>query len=73
MWRLIFPVLSAVCSGCVSGPKVVVCISDPINHGFQCSDPDDNRSFLSYDDSENYVAFSPDDAKKLLQYCKGKK
>lgn len=60
-------------TACGVGPKVTVCISDPVNHGFQCFDQRTKKSFfLDYSKSENYFALSPSDAKDVLNYCKQK-
>lgn len=68
---VIYLSLLAVCS-CGTGLRVTVCLSDPGNGGFQCSDAKKNKSFLPYASSENYVALSPDDAETVLNYCKSK-
>lgn len=61
-------------SGCGIGPKVATCVSDPSNHGFQCFDARTNKAFfLDYSKSENYVAFSPADAKAILEWAKRNK
>lgn len=54
---------------CGSGPQVTVCISSPENGGFLCADPEDKRSFVRYEDSGNYIAFTPEDARTLLTAC----
>lgn len=56
-------------AACKGGPKVSPCVSDPASGGFQCTHPDESESFLPYSDSENYVAFSPDDISDLIDYC----
>lgn len=57
-------------SGCKTGPQVTVCVSDPARGVFDCwSESTQTASTLTYAESDKYVAFSPDDAKKLLDYC----
>lgn len=57
-------------AACKDGPKVAVCVSDPDSSGFQCYDKrTDQFFFLRYDESEKYVAFSPQDARALIEYC----
>ena len=66
---LILSLAFSLC-GCAHGPKVAVCVSDPASMGFQCYDArTGQRYFLSYQDSENYVSFSPTDARTLMNYC----
>lgn len=66
-FKILFILLSF--TACNSGPKVDVCISDPKNNGFQCVDKNQKKYFLKYQDSDNYVAFSSEDARTLLTYC----
>lgn len=58
---------------CESGPNVVVCLSSPEKGGFICADKEDKIMFLDYKDSTNYVAHSPDDYQKLIEYCRRQK
>lgn len=67
-----FAILSVACSACGTGPKVTVCISDPVNSGFQCSPPEGEEFLLPYDKSENFVALSPKDTRTVLEYAKRK-
>lgn len=61
-------------AGCKGGPLLDVCISDPASAGFQCIAKDRKTTYyLPYDDSNNYVAFSPDDTRTLLEFCKLRK
>lgn len=58
-------------SGCgTPGPKVTLCISDPAVGGFQCVKPNKEVFFLRYEASENYVAMSPQDFKKVIDWMK---
>lgn len=59
-------------ASCKSGGNLTVdvCISDVASGGFQCVNKQRQPYFLPYVDSDNYVAFSPDDARQLLQSCK---
>lgn len=70
--KLLLLISLGLFAGCKNGPKVTICISDPINEGFQCSDADENKFFLPYPDSENYIALSSDDARKLFEFCRNK-
>lgn len=47
--------------------KVDICISDPVNKGFQCVRPDKSNYSLLYTESENYVCYSPAGAKAITQ------
>lgn len=76
------PTLRRICSllflvtslaSCQNGPKVTVCVSRPESKGFICVDGDQNQTTLLYEDSDKYVAFSPDDAQALIEYCGVKK
>lgn len=68
--RGLFKTLFAVAlSGCAHGPQVAVCISRPASNGFVCVDRNQNPYFVQYDFSSKYVAFSPDDAKVLIDSC----
>lgn len=50
--------------------KVDVCISSPKDGGFVCVKPDDSEYFLTYENSENYLALSPDDARTVVEACR---
>lgn len=69
--------LLAIClvslTSCREGPKVTVCISDPVNDGFQCADMSNNKFYLPYKESDNYIALNPDDARELFEFCKRNK
>jgi hypothetical protein len=56
-------------SSCKNGPKVSVCISKPDSGGFVCVDPEDNTFMIEYQNSDKMVAFSPEDAEKLISSC----
>jgi hypothetical protein len=58
--------------GCGHGPKVSDCVHDPDMAGFQCAPPKGKTFFVPYKDAENWVAFSPTDARKLFDYMKAK-
>lgn len=70
LWlTLLLPVVLLVPS-CGTGPKVAVCISDPALGGFDCYDEKTQGAyFVSYANSNRYVALSPPDAQLLLNYC----
>lgn len=59
-----------VLTACGQGPIVTVCLSDPKAGGFQCRDHDQKAFFKEYKDSENMVATTPEDFKKLLEWIK---
>lgn len=67
----LFGILSLGLSSCGSGPKVTVCIvaglADPPH--LVCVDPKDQVTILSLPQAENYVAFSPSDARSLIESC----
>jgi hypothetical protein len=63
----ILSVLSMGAANSCSGPKVTPCISAPQYDG--CVKKD--QSLTPYDQTDNWVMFSPDDAQKLLNACKG--
>ena len=71
MRRSLLLMLCLVClSSCLPGVEVQVCISDPKRGGFQCYDKvREKESFVKYEDSDGYIAFTPDDAQKLLNAC----
>lgn len=55
---------------CGEGPRVTVCISDPMAGGLQC-DPnfgDQEPFFLAYGMAENYACYSPRDHQEALEY-----
>ena len=72
MKRLVgYAILCLVCSGCAhKPPPVTVCVSDPEAMGFQCNAPDGTPLFVAYDNSGNYVALSPEDAEKMIEWMK---
>lgn len=66
-----FVILSLAFSGCAhKPPPVTVCISDPEARGFQCNTPDDQPVYVPYENSGNYVALSPGDAEKMIEWMK---
>lgn len=56
-------------TGCKDGPRVTVCVLDPVNASLECSDPDGNGVTLPIADAENFVCFSPEDLEKLVRAC----
>lgn len=61
--------LAFLLSSCKHGPKLMVCVSDPSEGGFDCYDENLKvNSFLKYQDSDKYIALPPDDAQTLLTY-----
>lgn len=46
-----------------------MCISDG-ERGFDCVDKKKKEYFIEYSKSQNYIAFSPNDFEKLLNYYK---
>lgn len=69
MRQVLYLSLFLVFSSC-AGPKVTVCVLDPVNQALQCARPDDSRFTLLLPQAENYVCLSPDDLKVLLDYAK---
>jgi hypothetical protein len=70
-FRILFVSFSLVLFSCKDGPKTSPCISNAVD-GFDCVSSRDGSPefFLPYGESKNYVAFSPDDARALLEYCR---
>ncbi len=61
-------------SACADGPKIEVCISDPVNDEFSCYNAITNESRrINFTETENYVCVSPADELTLLNYCKKQK
>lgn len=58
----------ASCRG--DGPQVTVCIVDAANAELVCVDPKGQQSIIQLADAENYIALSPDDFKRLLDYAR---
>lgn len=57
-----------------AGPAVQVCISSPSTNEFRCFDYQEQMTVvMKFEDTENYVCFSPEDGKTLLNYCKNQK
>lgn len=73
-YKTLFLVFSlSLLSSCKHGPKVDVCISAPEDGGAYCVDKNNQNSyFLRYDETDNFVMFSPNDARKILEYCTNK-
>lgn len=63
----IFLVISSL-TGCGSGPRVDVCISDG-SKGMDCVTPKKKEYFVKYADTENYVCLSPDDFKVFRDWA----
>lgn len=57
-------------SSCGTGPKVTVCLVDVASGGLQCSDPQDNTLFIPFAQVDGYIAMSPDDFKRVLDYIR---
>jgi hypothetical protein len=57
-------------SSCGTGPKVTICLVDVASGGMQCNDPDDNVLFIPFAQADNYVAMSPDDFKRVIDYIR---
>lgn len=60
----------ALLLSCSGGPKVTLCISSPADGGFACVDHKENESFLKYEESDKYIAVSPEDFRTILEYAK---
>jgi len=57
-------------SACKYGPRVVTCISDPPEDGYQCYNQiEEKEFFLPYTESANYVCHPPRDYDKLTKWC----
>lgn len=69
---LLLVIFASFLSGCEEGPEVTVCISDPARSQTVCSHPDDTTSNVPYSETENWVMFTPGDAKAILDYCRVK-
>lgn len=64
--------VSSSLTGCKGGPRVTLCISNPMRGGFNCVTPDDKDYFLPYQNSDNFIALSPNDARTFFEYCSTK-
>lgn len=64
---LILPLLFA---GCKDGPKVTVCVIESKDSVLVCSDPVGRVSVLTLEEAENYIALSPDDFKRVMDYMR---
>jgi len=53
---------------CAGGPDIDLCASDG-DTGMDCVNKAGDSYFLLFKDSTNYICLSPNDARKLLQYC----
>jgi hypothetical protein len=71
IWLVAFSLLW-LAAGCKNGPKIVICVVDVANKGYQCVDKKEKEFFLPFELSDNYIAIPPEDAKTLLDYCKSK-
>lgn len=71
LWLCAVLFLLAACA--TGGPSVTVCVSDPQANGLDCyNEVTKKNSFIPYEKSDHYVAFSQEDAKSLMTYCLGK-
>lgn len=73
-----FKILSVVLAlpllgSCKTGPIVTVCILDAANAVLDCVDPDQKQFTIPFPQADKFVCFSPDDARTLLETCKGPK
>ncbi len=56
-------------NACAHGPKVEICVSDPFNSDYNCSDWKGRSRTLNFYDSKGYAVYSPDSYQHLLNYC----
>lgn len=49
-------------------PNITICISDPANTSFQCSDNGTDKYTLPYSKSENYIGLPIDDWEEVMLY-----
>ncbi len=62
--------LVCLLNSCGSAPKGPVCVSDPAVGGFDCYDSSTEKSyFVTYQNSDHYVALPPSYAQTLFDYC----
>lgn len=52
-------------------PETKLCVSDPSQSGFQCSDNGTDLYILPYAESDSYIAMPIADWEKLMMYFKG--
>lgn len=71
---LLLSALAILLAGCKEGPKIWVCASYPEDGGFRCYHSE-RREFMDvpYEESRGYIAFPPDDAETLLNFCQLRK
>ena len=67
---LLLAIFSASLVSCKNAPKVDICISNPAEGGASCVRPDKSDYDLPYEETDNFVMFSPEDAKQLLDFCR---
>jgi len=71
--RLLLATFAISLAACKEGPDVTVCIMRAIptepEPYFLCVPPDGDTYRLSPELADKYVAFSSEDAEKLLSYC----
>jgi hypothetical protein len=72
----LFVVCSLMVTGCRGqGPKVTVCILDPVAETLYCGDPDGNQSerpLAQLPPESQYACLTLDDLQLLLNYAKEK-
>lgn len=56
-------------SGC-SKLKITTCLIDSAHESLDCSDYKKNKSVILIQDTDNYVCFSPSDARTVYETCK---
>lgn len=67
-----FSLLTITNVACNSGPRVSICLIDPIEHKLDCADPDGKGFSVPLDEAQSYVCFSDDDLRVLLNRCRQK-
>lgn len=71
MLRKLSLTLLLACSGCATGPKVTVLVSDPAKGGMESfNENTGKRDFMPYSATDKFVCLTPPDAEALLNYCK---
>jgi hypothetical protein len=57
-------------ASCKNGPNLTVCIVDALHEDLVCADSRGNQTIIAISEADNYVALSPDDFKRLMDWAK---
>lgn len=68
-FRILLSASSLLLFACNKPIHVDVCVIDVAAKGLQCVKPDNGSYFVPFEASDNFISFSPEDARTLIEAC----